>query len=264
MERPPLESFFEIKSPIQHEDLSTESLASTLTKKLKGEKGEKGDKGSVGEKGERGERGFSGFDGEQGIQGPVGLEGKQGSKGERGPQGVEGPRGLQGIDGNNGTQGSPDTPKEIIEKINKSRGEKIKRSRVEGFDELEGLAKSANKNVQNIMSLGGNRQTKLELNGIMVAAGADTLNFIGGTLVPVGDGTTVNYTPPSSGSSSGYQAPLTGGLTGTNTWAVAPNVIVVDQGRAMQKVSTDGTVNWTGTTTTILAVAPNYDIFSTD
>lgn len=61
---------------------------------------------------------------------------------------------------------------------------------------------------------------------------------------------------------SGYQTPLTGGLTGTNTWTTAPSVIVVD-GVPMQKTRTDGTTNWTGTTTTVLTVAPSYDIFAT-
>lgn len=71
----------------------------------------------------------------------------------------------------------------------------------------------------------------------------------------------------STGSAGGYQQPLTGAVNGTNatyTWTIAPNVIVVDQGREMQKVSSDGTTNWTGTTTTVLSVAPNFDIFATN
>lgn len=56
----------------------------------------------------------------------------------------------------------------------------------------------------------------------------------------------------------------TGTVNGTNTaftFPTAPNVIVVDQGRVMQKVSSDGSVNWTGTTSVTLSVAPNFDIF---
>lgn len=70
----------------------------------------------------------------------------------------------------------------------------------------------------------------------------------------------------SSSSGSGYQAPTSGVVDGVNktfVWATAPNVIVVDQGRGMQKTSSDTTANWTGGTTTILAVAPTFDIFST-
>lgn len=68
------------------------------------------------------------------------------------------------------------------------------------------------------------------------------------------------------GGGSGYQQPLTGTVDGVNatfTWATAPNVIVVDEGRTMQKVTADlSTTNWSGTTTTVLSVAPTYDIFS--
>lgn len=68
-----------------------------------------------------------------------------------------------------------------------------------------------------------------------------------------------------SSPSGGFQQPLTGTVDGTNqtyTWTTAPNVLEVDQGRAMQKVSSDGTVNWTGTTTTVLTIAPNFDLFA--
>ncbi len=62
---------------------------------------------------------------------------------------------------------------------------------------------------------------------------------------------------------SGFQQPITGGLTGTNTWLTAPNVLVID-GVPRQQTQTDGTVNWIGTTTTILTGAPlpTFDIFA--
>jgi len=61
-----------------------------------------------------------------------------------------------------------------------------------------------------------------------------------------------------------FQTP-TGTVNGTNrsfVWTTAPTVIVVNNGNSMQKVSSDGTVNWTGTTTTLLTVPPTRDIFS--
>lgn len=73
----------------------------------------------------------------------------------------------------------------------------------------------------------------------------------------------INQPSGSSGTSVGFQMP-TGTVDGSNaifTFAVAPNVISVDQGRVMQKTSSDGTVNWTGTAVVTLAVAPNFDIF---
>lgn len=63
---------------------------------------------------------------------------------------------------------------------------------------------------------------------------------------------------------TGFQAP-TGAVNGSNTvfvFSTAPSAICVDQGRIMQKTSSDGTVNWTGTTTVTLTIAPNFDIFS--
>lgn len=71
------------------------------------------------------------------------------------------------------------------------------------------------------------------------------------------------YNPPPSGSSTGYQVPISGSLNqSTFTWNKAPNVIVVDN-VPRQKTQTDGTINWTGTTTTVLTIYPSFDIFST-
>ncbi len=64
--------------------------------------------------------------------------------------------------------------------------------------------------------------------------------------------------------SSGFQQPTSGTVDGSNAvfvWATAPNVISVD-GVPKQKVSSDTTVNWTGTTTTTLSVAPTFDVFA--
>lgn len=68
-----------------------------------------------------------------------------------------------------------------------------------------------------------------------------------------------------SSSTTGFQVP-TGTVDGSNkvfVFTTAPNAITVDGGRSMQKVSSDGTVNWTGTTTVTLSVAPTFDVFST-
>lgn len=64
------------------------------------------------------------------------------------------------------------------------------------------------------------------------------------------------------GSTAGFQRP-TGTVNGSNAafvFTLAPNVISVD-GNTMQATASDGTVNWTGTTTITLSVAPNFDIF---
>lgn len=61
----------------------------------------------------------------------------------------------------------------------------------------------------------------------------------------------------------GFQQP-TGTVNGVNTTFIftnAPNAIVID-GVTKQKVGSDGTINWTGTTTVVLSVPPAFDIFS--
>lgn len=64
---------------------------------------------------------------------------------------------------------------------------------------------------------------------------------------------------------AGFQQP-TGTVNGTNAifvFPATPNVVCVDH-QPFQKVSSDGTVNWTGTTTITLSVAPVTDVFGID
>lgn len=68
----------------------------------------------------------------------------------------------------------------------------------------------------------------------------------------------------SGGGGSGFQLPLTGAVNGINrtyTWSTAPNAITVD-GATLQKSEQGGTVNWTGTVTTVMTIAPNDSIFA--
>ena len=67
-----------------------------------------------------------------------------------------------------------------------------------------------------------------------------------------------------SGGGSGYQAPLTGDVDGVNdtfTWTTAPSVLMIDR-VPTQKVSSDGTVNWVGTVSTVLTTIPFEDLFA--
>lgn len=68
------------------------------------------------------------------------------------------------------------------------------------------------------------------------------------------------------GGGSGFQSPLTGSVDGVNrtfTWTTAPSAITVD-GATLQKTEQGSfsTVNWSGTTTTVMAVAPTQSIFA--
>jgi hypothetical protein len=239
----------------------------TVVQFLRGKKGEKGEKGETGAQGARGLTGFEGADGKDGKDGARGQKGEKGDKGERGFTGEKGEPGKDGKDGKNAKELKEFvlTASDVVEKINKGKS-KIAKSRIEGLEDIDNRTASTEKRFQNWISLGGARSTRISSNGVLIATGAETINFVNGTVaVPAGNnGTTINYTAPSGGG-SGYQAPLTGGLTGTNTWTTAPNVIVVD-GIPKQQTSTDGTVNWSvsgsGPYTTILSVTPNNDVFA--
>jgi len=82
------------------------------------------------------------------------------------------------------------------------------------------------------------------------------------TISPVGGTGAVTINASGGGGSSGFQSP-SGTVNGSNTvftWSVAPNAIVVD-GAVLQKTEQGGTVNWTGTTTTTLLIAPTQSVF---
>ena len=68
-----------------------------------------------------------------------------------------------------------------------------------------------------------------------------------------------------TGSATGYQAPLSGAVDGSNrsyTFSIAPNVIVADNS-IIRKTASDGTVNWSGTTSIVLNIeAPTRDLFA--
>ncbi len=183
----------------------------------------KGDKGDKGEPGET-------------IVGPVGPMGPDGKDGINGKDGksIEGPKGKDGKDGRDGKDGkdgSSTTAKAVLEAIKDLSGEESTK-----FFKAIGskIDISYIKNAQSFMYKGA----RYKLEDLMHGGGS------------------------SSSSSSGYQVP-TGTVNGVNTifiFATAPNSIVVD-GISMRQTSTDGTVNWTGTTTITLSVAPNFDIY---
>lgn len=156
-----------------------------------------------------------------------------------------------------------DTGDDIIDKINSADGLISKRA-VEGFTELEKAVREKTGNTTRI-GWGAHPLTVKGL-GKVIDKNTRYIDFEGSgvsSVVRSQDGV-VKVTISGGSTVTGFQSPLTGGLTGTNTWTTAPNVLVID-GVPRQKVQTDGTVMWTGTTTTVLTNAPlpTFDIFST-
>lgn len=182
----------------------------------------KGDKGEKGDTGEKGDRG------ERGERGSTGERGQQGEEGRTGLQGRQGYDGRPGRDGKNGKDGKEG-----------KRGE----------DGRDGSPDMANEIVRKINSLPIDPHAQIDASHIknlpMMISG-----FVGRRTTT--SGLTV-------------QAPLSGTVDGSNTvfnFDPVPSGISVDQGRIMQRVSSDGTINWTVVGNTItLTVAPNFDIF---
>ena len=113
---------------------------------------------------------------------------------------------------------------------------------------------------------GGNANRQIRVDGTDVLTKYTDVNLVSGTGVSItsaNDETNKRRNITVTAGSLSPQTP-TGTVNGSNTdftFTTAPQLISVDQGRFMQKTSSDGTVNWTGTTTVTLTVAPTFDIF---
>lgn len=107
----------------------------------------------------------------------------------------------------------------------------------------------------------------IRVNTGTVGAAGQVNSIVAGTNITVNSSDPANpIVSATGGGSSGYQAVLSGGLTGTNTWTNSPNVLVIDN-KPIQRVQTDTTIMWTisgsGPYTTVLTNAPipTFDIF---
>lgn len=115
----------------------------------------------------------------------------------------------------------------------------------------------ANRNI----AVGGNTSVLSRYTDVNLIAGANvTLTALPNTTTKYTD---VTITATGGGGSFSVMIP-TGTVNGINTVFVftgIPSVVVLDNGNIMNKVSSDGTVNWTGTTTITLNQAPNFNIY---
>lgn len=193
----------------------------------------KGDKGDKGDKGEKGDRGPAG---PQGLPGEDGLDGRDGRDGRDGKDGKDGRDGKDAV--------LPDLKELAVNTVNY-------------IETLEGDDRIDAKSIKNLPTA---TQTIIERGGGFVET-----SIKAGSNVTVTKDAFGTWIIASSASGSGGLSKLTatGTVNGTNTdftFASEPSIIVADQ-RMMQKVSSDGTVNWTGTTDVSLTIAPTFDIF---
>ena len=151
----------------------------------------------------------------------------------------------------------------IEERLSKDISKEIDDKLEELSDELKKYIDSRPKTeVTSRPFIGGRVGLQVYNSSTKVNTKVNEINF--GTGLTAYIGTDKRVTVITTDSTSGYQTPSSGSVNGSNTtfvWTLEPKTIVVD-GLALNKVSTDGTVNWTGTTTTVLTVAPNNNIFA--
>ena len=110
---------------------------------------------------------------------------------------------------------------------------------------------------------GGGGSPLTVTDGITPVVNVTTIDFTSGATVTSGGTGIANVVVTGTGGGFTVLIP-TGTVNGSNTTFVfgsAPQVIILDNGNIMNKVSKDGTVNWTGSTTVVLTQAPNFNIF---
>lgn len=215
----------------------------------------------------RGRDGVDGMDGRDGEQGPPGEKGEPGRDGKDGKDGRDGRDGKDGVDGKNGRSGkdgSADGPEEVFEKLLQAKG-KLPLSFIEDLERRfeEVLANVRKRRGGDNTMIGGPTQLLIKSNGTGISNVAQ-INFGSNiTVTPTGDGTSVDVNASGGGGSFSVMVP-TGTVDGSNrsfVFTSAPQLIALDNGNLMNKVSSDGTVNWTGTTSVTLTQAPNSNIY---
>lgn len=231
-----LEDYKKAKASAEAERLTQKLTEGAPTDKLLANiekiKGDTGPIGPIGPEGKKGETG------PMGPMGPVGRPGLPGKDGRDGLNGKDGQNGRDGRDGLNGQSYDPAEFNALADKINKIPKEEFLQEFVK-----EEVGHSLARNID-IMGMPNFRKLAMGLQ-----AQIDDVRALRST---------------SSGSLS-VLTPTSGTVNGINTsfsYATAPTLMIVDGGRTMQKTSSDGTVNWTGTTSVSLSVAPNFDLIA--
>lgn len=178
-----------------------------------------------------------------GVQGKEGPTGPIGKEGQRGKDGKNGQPGLNGLNGKNGKDGSSDKPHDLAIKLNTLKG-KVNMSVIDGLEEKFKGFLTILKNYRGKQSGGGDV--------VEAGTGISITRTSGGKRSISTTSTGISILTPTSG--------VINGINQTFVFTTAPTILYVDN-KALQKVSSNGEVNWTGTTTVILTVAPNRDIY---
>lgn len=157
-----------------------------------------------------------------------------------------------------------ETGDEIIAKINDAN-DLIEPGAVRGLAELERQVGENTKNGTTGRIGWGAHPLVVKGLGSVIDKNTRVIDFEGSGVSSVTKSRDGIVTVTVSGGSGSFAVLVpTGTVNGINKTFVftsTPQVIVLDNGNIMNKVSKDATVNWTGTTTVILTQAPNSNIF---
>ncbi len=189
----------------------------------------------------------------------MGEPGKDGRNGKDGLDGARGKDGRDGRDGRDGKNADEIDATKLADKLNsldEAVDFKVLKNIPQGFDPKD--FKIGGKHQLELRDIKGAR---LDMSDQKWHGGGDTV--AAGTNITITRSNGVATINSTGGSGSGFLS-ATGTVDGVNqtfTFTSAPSVVFRD-GVAMQKTSSDGSPNWTGTTSIILSIAPNFDIFA--
>lgn len=160
-------------------------------------------------------------------------------------------------------EATPETAEDIRNKLEILQGdERLKKEAVKGIEEIENDIKEI-KGKQIQIRGGGGKGIQLYVDGSRKGLTSQAINLIAGTGVTLTYSYSYGRNDVTISTSGGGFLAATGTVNGTNldfTFSSAPSIIVVD-GVPRQKTQSDGTVNWTGTTSITLVVAPTFDVY---
>lgn len=126
---------------------------------------------------------------------------------------------------------------------------------------INGIQNHGGGNANRNIAINGNTSVLSRYTDINLKAGSNvTLTYATNQTTKYTD---ITISATGGGGSFSVQVP-TGTVNGVNrsfTFATEPQIIALDNMNVMNKVSSDGTVNWTGTTSVTLTQAPSFNIF---
>ena len=164
----------------------------------------------------------------RGVDGKDGSNGKNGRDGYDGKDGRDGERGFPGIPGAVGPAGAPDTGEQITRKINHDKSDLlIRKGKVEGLDEIEKMARTADANSRSFMNTGSYvyaQDISDQLNGVL-----KTFTLVSNAKVILAFGSSAPgvFRPTTDYTTTGSTITFTSEIAAASTLATGQTVIIL-------------------------------------